>query len=213
MEFEQYLFAAPVASFIFLATIVASFFAFRNPHAAREFMLHPFSFIQHKKYYQPITSGFIHADWMHLIFNMVSYFFFAFPLEIMLVNRAGGMGHFQFFIIYILSMVLADAQTIYKHRNNYAYFSLGASGAVTAVIFSLVLFWPTMKLYLMGIPFPIPAPIYAMAYVGFSIYAAQKQRDNINHEAHLGGAFAGLIITTIFYPTIWREFFAQLFGG
>ena len=206
MEIQQYLFYFPVASIIFGLTIAASLLAFRNHELLRKLMLNPFEFIHGKKYYQVITSGFIHADIQHLLFNMLSFYFFAFPLEGLMVQAAGVIGHLYFGLVYIISMVLADTYTIIKQKDNPSYFSLGASGAVTAVIFSAILFEPMNKIYLMFIPIGIPAPIFAVLYVGYSIYAAKQMRGNINHEAHLGGAFSGLILTILLFQGILHHF-------
>src|SRR3546814_15713642 len=117
-------------------------------------MLHPHSFVRKKRLYTIITSGMIHADFGHLLFNMITYFFFAFPLE-RILHQTGGNGHLQFALIYVGALILSDIPTIMKHRNNPGYASLGASGAISAVLFSFILFMPTPKLYLffaIGIP-------------------------------------------------------------
>lgn len=202
----DYLYNFPVASLMMVLSIGASILAFRNPAQMRKWMLNPYSFIHEKRYYTILTSGFIHGDLQHLIFNMLSFYFFAFTLEGYMTQVAGNMGHDYFGIVYIVSMVLADASTIYKHRNNPSYFCLGASGAITALIFSFILFDPTTKISLMFIPIGIPAPIFAILYVIYSLYAGKSMRGNINHEAHLGGAFSGLILTIILFPGIVTHF-------
>jgi membrane associated rhomboid family serine protease len=162
MEIQQYLLYFPAASIIFGLTIAASLLAFRNPQLLRNWMLNPFEFVYGRKYYQVLSSGVIHADLQHLLFNMLSFYFFAFPLEGMMVQAKGPVGHLYFALVYLISMVLADVPTIINHRNNPSYFSLGASGAVTAVIFSFILFDPLTKISLMFIPIGIPAPIFAL---------------------------------------------------
>lgn len=207
---EEYILQAPVASAIFAITLAASFYTFQNPHKAQSLMLNPYDFVHNKRYHTILTSGFIHGDLQHLLFNMITFFFFAFTLERIMVSISGAAGHFHFGIIYLLSMVLADISSIYRHKNNPGYFSLGASGAISAVLFSFILFAPTEKIYMFFIPIGIPAPIFALIYVGYSIYASRSGQDHINHEAHLGGAIAGLILTIIFYPGILPYFLEQV---
>ena len=210
MELMEIFQQSPVASILFILTIGASWYAFRHPLKAREWMLSPSDFVHHKRYYTILTSGFIHGDLGHIIFNMMTFYFFAFPLEQVMVANAGWLGHVFFGIVYIFGMMLADTSTIWRHRNDPGYFSLGASGAITAVLFSAILFRPDMKIGLVFIPIPIPAPIFAILYIVFSVYASKKMRGNINHEAHIGGAFAGMILTTILFPGILTYFFSEI---
>lgn len=206
----EYIYQAPVASLIFAITLAASFYTFQNPHQAHKWMLNPYSFVHEKRYHTVITSGFIHGDLQHLLFNMITFFFFAFTLEKIMVSIAGVAGHFHFVAIYLISLVLSDVTTIYKHRNNPSYYSLGASGAISAVLFSFILFAPLEKIGIFLFPIEIPAPIFAILYVAYSIYAGKRGQDNINHEAHLSGAVLGLLLTIIFYPGIIPIFLMQL---
>src|ERR1700747_750089 len=121
MQLSQLIQLAPVASVIFVVTIIVSLIAFSNDWVYEGFILHPYYVYQGKKLYTLITSGFIHLDLMHLFFNMFTFYYFAFPIE-------AALGHWQSFVLYILSMVLADLPSVVKHKDNYAYRSLGASG-------------------------------------------------------------------------------------
>jgi membrane associated rhomboid family serine protease len=201
---------APVASLIFLVTIISSIAAFTNPQMHRDWMLHPYSFVHRKRYQTLITSGLIHGDWGHLIFNMVTFFYFAFGLEEVMSSVAGGVGHLFFGLLYLMGMMLSDVSSIVKHRNDPSYYSLGASGAISAVLFSFILFEPAMKISMIFIPIPIPAPIFAVLYIIYSIWASRRNHDNINHEAHLWGALFGLILTMIFFPGIIPYFIDQV---
>jgi membrane associated rhomboid family serine protease len=201
MELSQYLHAAPVASVIFAITIAYSLVAFYNDTIYEKSILHPYSVYQGKSLYTLITSGFIHADLMHLFFNMFTFFFFAFTLESPLF-----LGHWQFALLYFLSMVLADLPSVVKHKDNYNYRSLGASGAISAVIFSYILFNPLDSMYLMFLPIPIPAIVFGILYLIYCSYASKKQWGNINHDAHFFGAVAGLMITIILKPHVLSDF-------
>lgn len=196
----------PVSSLIFVFTILTSLYAFYGDGSVfRGLMLHPYSISRNKKRYTIFTSAFIHADYNHLIFNMLSYFFFAFTLEKI-------VGHWQFALIYIGGIVLSDISSIIKNRNNIGYYSLGASGAVSAVLFSYILFDPTSKIYLFFIPIGIPAYLFALLYLGYCMYAAKNQSDNINHDAHFWGALSGWIITIILFPHIFGYFIQAVFA-
>jgi membrane associated rhomboid family serine protease len=199
--------ASPVASAIFIFTIFTTLYTlYVDRQVLGQLMLHPYSFARGKNRFTIITSGLIHADLNHLFFNMLSYFFFAFTLERI-------VGHWQFLLIYILGLTLSDISTIIKNKNNSQYYSLGASGAVSAVLFSYILFDPLTKLYFFFIPVGIPAFVFAGLYLVYCVYAAKKQYGNINHEAHLWGAVTGWVVTIILYPQVVMYFINQLKGS
>jgi len=206
---EQYLLNAPVASLIFVITIATSIYAFSNPTILGKMMLNPYSIHRDKsKWFTIFTSGIVHADWMHLIFNMMTFYYFGFALEIIFVQASGDIGHLYFSVLYLVSLVLSDIPTIIQHKNNPNYFSLGASGAISAVLFSFILFYPKTELRIF-FAIPMPAYFFAVIYVGYCIWASKKSNDNINHDAHLFGALAGVIITLVFYPWILKHFISQ----
>lgn len=189
----------PAASIIFAFTLITSIYTFLNSSLIHTFSLHPYSIARKRKLYTIFTSGLIHANLPHLAFNMLSYFFFAFTLEDM-------VGHWQFAVIYLSGLILSDLSTIYKHRNHPSYYSLGASGAISAVLFSYILFDPFSKIYLFPIPFGIPAFLFAVLYLVYCMYAARKQEDMVNHEAHFWGAVTGLIVTIALFPDVLSVF-------
>ncbi|TAH00432.1 MAG: rhomboid family intramembrane serine protease [Sphingobacteriales bacterium] len=203
---ETFYFETPVASIIFLLTVITSIYAFNNANIYGKLMLHPYSVAKKQNIYQIITSGFIHKDWPHLIFNMLTYYFFAFNLERII-------GHWQFALVYIGCLVLCDIPSINKHKNDFMYHSLGASGAVCGVLFSYILFFPFTKLIIFPIPIPIPAVLYGGLFLLYSSYLAKKQNDNINHDAHFYGALSGIIITAILVPNSLVSFFDALRGN
>jgi membrane associated rhomboid family serine protease len=189
----------PVASLIFVITIITTVMAFNSQELLSELILHPYSVARKKRIYTVITSGLIHGDWMHLAFNMFSYYFFAFDLE-------KAMGHWQFGLLYVASLILSDLPTVYKHRDDYQYRCLGASGAVSAVIFGSILYNPTSSMYIMPIPFAINSMIFGVLYLIYCHFASKHARDNVNHDAHLYGALSGLIITIILHPNVVNTF-------
>lgn len=206
---EQYLIYSPVASVIFAITVATSIYAFSNPAVLGNMMLHPYSIQRDKsKWFTIFTSGIVHADWMHLIFNMMTFYYFGFALEIIFVQASGDIGHLYFALLYLISLILSDIPTIIQKKNNPNYFSLGASGAISAVLFSFILFYPKTELRIF-FAIPMPAYIFAVIYIGYCIWASKKANDHINHDAHLFGALTGIIITIIYYPWIIKHFIGQ----
>jgi len=206
---QEYILQMPVASIILIFTVITSVYTFSNPNLYGKFMLHPYSVSRGKNIYTVLTSGIIHRDWMHLAFNMLTFFFFAFPLEALLAQLSS-WGHIQFLLIYIAALILSDVTTVIKEKNNYNYHSLGVSGAISAVLFSYILFNPTMSLYLFFIPIPIPAVIFAPLFLAYCVWAAKSANDSINHDAHFYGALSGLSITILLYPKIVGHFISEV---
>jgi len=202
----EYFNIAPVASLIFVFTIITSLYAFYDHSIYGKFMLHPYSVSKGQNVYTLITSGLVHADWMHLFFNMFTFYAFAFALESM-------MGSWRFGILYFLGLVLSDLPTVFKHKDHFNYNSLGASGAISAVLFSYILFNPMSRIYIMFIPIGIPAVVFGILYLIYCAYASRNSRDHINHDAHFFGALTGLIFTIIFVPGILQNFITMLTGG
>lgn len=202
---------APVAVVIFIFTLVTSLYGlYVNQNLNHQFILHPHSFVRKQRVYTILTSGLIHADFGHLLFNMLAFYFFAFRLEGIL-TQTGGNGHLQFALIYIGGLILSDIPTIIKHRNDPGYASLGASGAISAVLFSFILFLPTTKLYLFFFPFVgIPAYILGPLYLVYCVYSSRNQHDRVNHDAHFYGALTGIIFTILLKPGIIPHFINQL---
>ncbi|MEE1946315.1 rhomboid family intramembrane serine protease [Pedobacter sp. KR3-3] len=193
--------ATPVASIIFIFTLITSIYAFNDHQLLGKFMMHPYTVSKGRNLYTFITSGLVHADWMHLFFNMFTFYFFAFGLERMI-------GHWQFALIYIGSLILSDIPTVIKHKDNYSYHSLGASGAISAVLFSYILFDPTAMLGVMFIP--MPAVLFGVLYLIYSWYMAKRGMDNIGHDAHFFGAITGLVFTIILVPGIIPHFWDKI---
>ncbi|MCC8424663.1 rhomboid family intramembrane serine protease [Mucilaginibacter sp. UR6-11] len=202
----EYLNQAPVASIILVITVLTSVLTFSNEEWFGKLMLHPYSVYRGKNVYTVITSGLIHKDWMHLFFNMISYYCFAFTLE-------GVIGHWQFGLLYVASLILSDMPSVAKHKNDFWYNSLGASGAVSAVIFSYILYDPMASMYIIPFPFPIKAIIFGVLYLVYCNYAAKHSRDNINHDAHMFGALSGVAITLILNPAVAPEFIHKITAG
>jgi len=147
-----------------------------------------------KEYIRLISSGFLHIDWRHFAFNMLSLYFFGNGLE-------RELGTSTYIAFYFLSLVGGNLLALYFHRNHGSYSALGASGAVSGIIFASIALMPGMSIHLFFF-FPIPAWVYGIAYTLYTLYGITSQRDNIGHEAHLGGALTGIILSILVFPEI-----------
>ncbi|MFO7305803.1 MAG: rhomboid family intramembrane serine protease [Gammaproteobacteria bacterium] len=187
-----------VALVIFAGTIALSLMGlYTNPRIIERNLFRPYWIARKRQYETFITSGFVHADLTHLLFNMVTFYFFAFPLE-------RWIGSVKFALLYFSGLIASHAGTYQKHKNNPEYASLGASGAISAVLFAAIVYNPSQSLIIIPIPVPIPAPLFAVAYLAYSWYAAKNPRGRINHDAHFGGAVAGLLFVALTDPGAYR---------
>lgn len=182
---------------ILLLTCVISFTAFSNEKITNDMIFYPTAVTNHNQWYRFITCGFIHADFMHLAFNMYTFYLFGDMVERAFTAIYGEMGKALYIVMYISALVVCLLPTYFKHRNDYYYRSLGASGAVSAVIFIGIFLNPTMGMGIFPIPFHIPAFIFGPLYLGISAYLAKKGHGNINHSAHIWGALYGVVFLVI----------------
>jgi len=188
-----------IAAIILVVTLATSLAGlYGSPKIIEHSLFRPYWFLRRRQYATIVTSGLVHADLPHLIFNLITFYFFAFQLE----KQIGGA---RFAALYLIGLVVSDAGTYFKHRNDPDYASLGASGAISAVLFASIVYFPWQKLFIIPIPVPIPAPIFAIGYVAYSWYSARQARGRINHDAHLGGALFGLAFVAITDPGAYRQ--------
>jgi membrane associated rhomboid family serine protease len=165
-------------------------------------LLRPYWMLKNRDYVTIVTSGFIHGDFGHLLFNSLTLFFFGPPLE----RRIGTN---MFIALYFIGLVLSSLGTVYKQRKNPDYAALGASGAILAVLFAFIVYYPTQKIYLY-FALPIPAVLFAFGYMAYSFWASRNRRDNINHDAHLDGALTGLIFVGVTDFAAWKHAFNMI---
>lgn len=187
---------SPIAIAILLSTVGISLYGlYKDPSLIEKWMFRPYYVARERKYLSFITSGFVHADLSHLLFNMFTFFFFALQLE-------SFVGSIKFLLIYLVSLIVSDLPTYFKQRNNPDYAALGASGAISGLLFSSILYFPDSSIMIFPIPVPIPAPIFGLLYLAWCHFAERRANDNINHNAHLWGAIAGVLVTLVMSPYV-----------
>lgn len=145
-----------------------------------------------------ITSGFLHADWLHLGFNMYTLYLFG---KFVVIN----FGILSFLLIYFGSLLAGSLYSLYQHRNNAYYSAIGASGAVSGIVFSAVILYPEMELIMFPIPIPLPGYVFGIGYLLYSIYGMKNQLGNVGHSAHLGGAIGGYALTLLLKPNVFSN--------
>lgn len=156
-------------------------------------MLIPHRVIRNQSWYELLTAGFLHANFGHLAVNMFVLFFFGTVLE-------QNIGSAQFTILYISGLLVSSGPSIINHREDPQYATLGASGGVESVLFGFIFLYPTESIYFILLPIPIPAWIFGLGFLAYSVYESKKGRGNINHEAHIAGAIWGVLYLLFFIP-------------
>ncbi|WEN14399.1 rhomboid family intramembrane serine protease [Rhodanobacter sp. AS-Z3] len=190
---------------IIAITCIVSFMALNNSRLMNDLILWPPAITRQREYHRLVTYGVVHADFGHLLFNMITLFFFGRAMESFFTAQLGPLG---FALFYIGALVASILPTYLKNRANPNYRSLGASGAVSAVLFSFVLLSPWSRIIVLVVP--MPAIIYAVLYTAYSIYMDRRGAGNINHSAHLWGAAYGVLFTVLVNPRVFGHFINAL---
>jgi membrane associated rhomboid family serine protease len=194
-------------------TAIVSWMAFNNRKLADRLILWPPALRRNRQYDRLVTYGFIHADLGHLVFNMVTLYFFGRQIEAVMTQVTGSMLTYPLF--YLAALAVSILPSYIKNQDNPNYLSLGASGAVSAVLFAFILLSPWTIILVLFIP--APAIIYAVFYVGYSVWMDRRGGDHVNHSAHLAGAAFGVMFMLIMEPSVLQIFIQQLlnprFGG
>jgi membrane associated rhomboid family serine protease len=196
---------------IILLTAAVSIPAFSNPSLFYRLDFNPHQIEKEKEWHRFLTHAFLHADWWHLIVNMLVLYFFGDVVQQYFGAYTGGKGAFYFLLLYLGGILVAVVPTYQKHKDNPGYHSVGASGAVSAVVFSSVVFSPGTDLCLYGL-ICLPGIIWAIIYLIYSYTQAKKGGDYINHDAHFWGAVYGIVFTFLAVPKSISAFFSQLWG-
>jgi len=190
---------------IAVITVLVSIAAFSNEELFNKLILWPRRMDNAAEYYRLLTSGFIHADWLHLIFNMYTFYVFGIQVERIFHSMDK---HNLFLVLYLAGIVVASLPSFIKNRNNSYYRSLGASGGVAAILFSFVYFAPWAKIWIWFIP--IPGIIAGVLYLLYSAYSSRRGNSSINHDAHFWGAVFGFVFTLLIDGSHGQNFIVQL---
>ncbi|MEI8073518.1 MAG: rhomboid family intramembrane serine protease [Bacteroidota bacterium] len=182
---------------ILAITCIVSFIAFSNEKMTEDLIFYPPAITNRNEWYRFITCGFIHADIMHLAFNMYSFYLFGRMVEDAFIQLFGIKGRVIYILLYVIALVVCLLPTYLQNKDNYHYRSLGASGAVSAVIFVGIFLFPTMKMGLFLIPVKIPGFVFGPIFLLLSAYLAKKGHGNINHSAHIWGAIFGIVFLIV----------------
>ena len=194
---------------IVLVTALVSWRAFNDQSLMGRLILWPPAVERNRQYDRLLTYGFVHANWMHLLFNMITLWSFGSAVERVFSDWITPVGYVLF---YLSAIVVSILPTYIAHRRDPNYRSLGASGGVSAVLFAFILFDPWSKLIVFPIPVPVPAFVFAILYVAYSIWMDRRGRDNVNHSAHLWGAAYGVLFTVLLEPRVLGHFTQTLLG-
>lgn len=202
---EDYIASYPVTFYLVVANVIISLAAlYLYPKFIEIGYLKPYRTVRENSWYELLTSGFLHANLGHLFVNMFTLYFFG-PI----MERILGGGYFLG--LYLTGLIVAGIPSVIKFKDDPNYATLGASGAVGSVLFAFIFLFPMEKIYLMLIPVPIPAFVFAILYLIYSMYASKQERGKINHEAHLAGALWGIFYLLIFVPNT-LDHFLTVFG-
>lgn len=196
---------APFSWAILAITVVTSALALRSRSLEEGLLLYPWDIARRGQWYRLFTYGLVHADVLHLLFNMIALYSITFVLEQV-------MGTARYAALYCGGMVLSAVIPAWRHRANERYSALGASGAVSALFFAGMLYFPTAKIGLLFLPIPLPWPLFAVLFIAVSIAGSRKNWGNIGHDIHLYGALAGLLLTVLLDPRSLEIFLHGLLG-
>ena len=183
---------------LIIANVAFSYKGFKNQLFFESYLFRVDRILLNKDYKRFITSGFLHVGWTHLIFNMISLFAFSGLIEIY-------SGSAKFLIIYFVSLVGGNLFSLFVHRHHGDYISVGASGAICGIIFASIALFPGIGIGFFGIPFSIPGWLYGILFVLYTIYGIKSKKENIGHEAHLGGAMVGMLVALCMDPSAFEE--------
>ncbi len=198
-----------LTTLIIAITVAMSFYAWNKPEIFQKWVMNAYMVKERKQYGRFITSGFIHSDIPHLLLNMIALYSFGSILEQIYYGYLGAIGIFLYPLLYLVAIVTSEIPSYLKHKNNYYYNSLGASGAVSAVVLSSILFYPLDDVILFFF-IRLPGFVVGILYIVYSYYQSKNSSDNINHDAHLYGAFSGIVFSVFIHPQVIPDFIATV---
>ena len=205
---------SPVIILIAL-TVGISAYAWSNQQLMESWIMQPYVMARSGQWYRLLTSGFLHADWSHLLFNMFAFYSFSpVVLDTLKASYGEGLGLGLFLVLYLGGIIISDLPTYFQHRDDPGYRSLGASGGVSSVLFASILLFPVNTngggIIIFPIPFPIQPFLFGFLYLAYSYYMGRRRGDNINHDAHFYGALYGVILLLVLMPGAAPTFVQQI---
>lgn len=197
---------APAAALLLATILIVSLLGlYKAPRIIERNLLRPYGLAARRDYITLVTSGFIHADLAHLIFNCFTFWAFGFGLE-------RHLGTPLFVVLYVFGLLTSSIATWIIHQRQPNYASLGASGAILAVLFASIIVFPKSSIFILPIPVPIPAPLFALGYLAFSVFGSRTQLGRMNHDAHIAGAVAGVVFMAVVEPDAIGKAIGALLG-
>ena len=191
-------------------TGLISFLAFQNSEFAEKLQFNAAKVVHQKQYYRLVSHAFIHASWAHLLVNMFVLYFFGKAIEQYFGYYFGNKATVYFLLLYFGGILASNIWSLIKHQNDYYYNAVGASGAVSALVFAFIFFNPWEKLYLFFIP--IPGIVFAVGYLFYSYQMSKNKNDNVAHDAHILGAIFGFVFPALLKPELFQQFIDKLFS-
>jgi len=201
--------AEKITLILIAITVITSIYGWNNPSVQQKWMFNPFTVHNAKQYYRFLSSGFIHSNTVHLLFNMIALFFFGSVIERIYTDIFGFMGIFLYLITYLAGIIVSNIKTFIKYKDSSYYNSLGASGGVASILFASILYRPTSSICLY-FALCIPAFILGALYLIYTYYSTRGRSDNINHDAHLYGSLFGIVFTILLRPVVIIEFIERI---
>ena len=209
---EPKLWEAPMTYLLLVITVYSSYKAMEDYQMKDQMIFHPYTIKRHKEWYRFFSHGLLHADWIHLLFNAYVLFAFGAQVEqIFCVIWGKGLGTVVYLALYVSGLAMSSLYSYYKHQDNAGYRALGASGAVSSVVFSFILLMPNAGMGLIFLPgINFPAVVFGLAYLFYSAYMGKKGKDNIGHDAHYWGSVWGFVLPVVIKPALLLSFLAQI---
>ena len=201
--------------FLIIITSIISFLAFSNHELFNKLKFNAYLVWNKKEYARLFSHALVHSGWMHLIFNMYVLWMFGSAVEEIFSSsdffpNTYSYGKFLYVLMYVLAIPVATLPSLFKHKNNHYYNSVGASGAVSAIVFTTILISPSMKIGIIFIPIQLPAYIFGLLYLAYSYFMSKRDKDNIAHDAHFVGSLFGLLFPIILNPALIQNFIFQI---
>lgn len=202
---------ASITIMLVIIISLTSILAFSNRDVIKQFQFNAFKVYHKKQYYRMLTHALVHANWEHLVVNMIVLWSFGMAVEHNFQLNFGGYSSYYYIAMFVGSVVLSSTWSLIKERNNIYYNAVGASGAVSAVLFAAIFFNPWDNIYFFGV-LPMPGIIFGVLYLYYSFYMSRKKLDNIGHDAHFLGAVVGFCTPMVIRPSLFLDFINLLFS-